>query len=318
MTKPTRPTPERPWSFPRPAPGPMSARFTRPATMPSDDTFPAYIARNLKWAKGNRAFSWMHTKLLTRFAHLRLHQPWVDTDGPVFMGKNCDIMAAHGIGHMSFGKWIWIGNGCAIRCHEGHLRIGDKTVFGSNNVINAYLDIEIGRECIFADWIYITDFDHVFDNPHLPIRSQGIRTSPVKIGNGVWMGEKTSILRGVTVGDGAIIASHACVTKDVPPGAIVGGVPAKILKMRPGWEDGIPEQRKGHAGWGTTMTSDHSVPNAGWDDRPTENPEAHDTFPAPAPAAKAPAPSSLAPSLPPSIENAPTAKSEKLHPKNPS
>ena len=56
--------------------------------------------------------------------------------------------------------------------------------------------------------------------------------SPIVIGNGVWIGMRCLILDGVTIGDGAIVAAGAVVTKDVPPFAVVGGVPAKVLKYR--------------------------------------------------------------------------------------
>lgn len=208
-----------------------------------------FAVRNLSWIRERRAFTPNHAVLAARFAGLRLTQPWIETDGMTFLGKGVDLSARPGMGHISIGRFVWIGNNCALRCHEGHLRVGDKTVFGSNNVVNCYLDIEIGSECIFADWIYVCDFDHRFGDPHLPIRSQGIDVEPVRIGNGVWLGEKTTVLKGVTIGDGAVIASHAMVNKDVPPGAIVGGVPARILKYRPGWEDGVPEQHPGVKGW---------------------------------------------------------------------
>ncbi len=200
--------------------------------------FGEFAVRNAKWMSRNNAWTSNHAILLARFATLRIAQPWIETDGMLFFGRDTDIVARRGMGHLRFGRFVWIGNGCALRCHEGHLSIGDKTVFGSNIVVNCQLDIEIGRECLFADWIYIADFDHIFDEPHEPIRSQGIETSPIKIGDGVWVGEKSTILRGVTIGDGAVVGAHALVNRDVPPGAVVGGTPARILKMRPGWEDG--------------------------------------------------------------------------------
>ena len=208
-----------------------------------------FFVRNVRWARAHDAVTATHAVLLARYAQMRLTQPWIETDGVVFMGRNVDLTARRGMGHIRVGRFVWIGNGNAIRCHEGHLGIGDKTVFGSNNVVNCYLDVEIGAECIFADWIYLTDFDHRFEEPDVPIRSQGIDTSPVRIGDGVWIGEKATILRGVTVGEGAVIGSHALVTADVPPGAIVGGVPARVLKTRKGWEDGPPPQRHGGSGW---------------------------------------------------------------------
>ena len=54
---------------------------------------------------------------------------------------------------------------------------------------------------------------------------------PIKVGNNVWIGESARILSGVTIGDGAIIGANAVVTHDVPSGAVVGGVPAKVIKM---------------------------------------------------------------------------------------
>lgn len=208
-----------------------------------------FVERNVRWANRNDAWTLNHAVLLARYGMLKAGQPWIESDGVVFMGANVDIKARKGMGHLRFGKFVWIGNDCGIRCHEGHLSVGDKTVFGSNNVVNCYLDIEIGRECIFADWIYVCDFDHRFDDPHLPIRSQGIKVSPIKIGNGVWIANKVTITRGVTIGDGAVVAANAVVNSDVPPGAVVGGAPARVLKMRPGFEDAVPEQREGRRGW---------------------------------------------------------------------
>jgi acetyltransferase-like isoleucine patch superfamily enzyme len=54
----------------------------------------------------------------------------------------------------------------------------------------------------------------------------------VRVGNNVWIGYGASILRGVTIGDGAVVGTYAVVTKDVPANAVVGGVPAKVLRMR--------------------------------------------------------------------------------------
>jgi acetyltransferase-like isoleucine patch superfamily enzyme len=56
--------------------------------------------------------------------------------------------------------------------------------------------------------------------------------SPVKIGENCWIGEKATILRGVTVGDGCVVASHALVNRDLPPSVVAGGVPARVLKRR--------------------------------------------------------------------------------------
>ena len=79
----------------------------------------------------------------------------------VFLGKDVELHCRPGYGRMEIGRWVHIGDGNAIRCHEGSLRIGDKAVFGRQNVINCYLDIELGAATLVADWVYICDFDHV-------------------------------------------------------------------------------------------------------------------------------------------------------------
>ncbi|PWB24611.1 hypothetical protein DCO46_11265 [Flavobacterium sp. HTF] len=69
---------------------------------------------------------------------------------------------------------------------------------------------------------------HIFNGEHPDIVSKG----PIKVGNDVWIGAHSVILSGVTIGDGAIIASNSVINKDVPPYAIVGGSPARIIKYR--------------------------------------------------------------------------------------
>ena len=112
------------------------------------------------------------------------------------------------------------------------MRVGDKCVFGRDNTVNCFLDVEFGEGTIVADWVYICDFDHVTDDVHIPIKDQGIVKSPVRIGPDVWIGAKASVLRGTTVGRGCVIAAHAVVRGDVPEYSIVGGIPARVLKDR--------------------------------------------------------------------------------------
>ena len=80
----------------------------------------------------------------------------------VFVARSAEVYCRRGLGQMEIGRWVWIGEGNALRCHEGYFRVGDKVVLGGNNTMNGYLDIDVGDDCIFADWIYVTDFDHVY------------------------------------------------------------------------------------------------------------------------------------------------------------
>ena len=112
------------------------------------------------------------------------------------------------------------------------MRVGDKCVFGRDNTVNCYLDVEFGEGSIVADWVYVCDFDHVYDDVTIPIKDQGIVKSPVRIGPDVWVGTKVTVLRGTTVGHGSVLAAHAVVRGDIPPMSVVGGVPGRVLKDR--------------------------------------------------------------------------------------
>ena len=105
-------------------------------------------------------------------------------------------------------------------------------MFGRDNTVNCYLDIEFGAATIVADWVYVCDFDHVYTDVNLPIKDQGIVKTPVRIGPDCWIGVKATVLRGSVVGEGCVLAAHTVVRGAVPPRSIVGGVPGRVLKDR--------------------------------------------------------------------------------------
>jgi acetyltransferase-like isoleucine patch superfamily enzyme len=187
---------------------------------------------SLKWVVRNRAWSWWYLVRYWRFFWFKLRNPHVITEGFVFIGRRCELYARRGYGQLIIGKWVHVGEENRLRVHEGSLRIGDKTVFGRDNTINTYLDIEIGGACIIADWVYICDFDHVFEDINLPIKDQGLVKSPVRIGPDCWLGAKVTVTRGTFVGSGCVLAANSVVRGSVPAGSVVGGVPARVLKDR--------------------------------------------------------------------------------------
>ena len=186
----------------------------------------------VRFAVERRMYTNQYRRLFARYLWRRIVDRHVTYQGVVFTGKRVEFHARPGYGRLVLGPWCWIGNDNKLRAHEGQLTLGPKVVMGRDNVINAYLDIEVGGASILADWIYICDFDHRFDRLDIPIKDQGIAKSPVRIGRDVWIGEKASVLRGVDVGDGSVIASHCLVNKDVPPFSIVVGVPARVVRSR--------------------------------------------------------------------------------------
>jgi acetyltransferase-like isoleucine patch superfamily enzyme len=155
---------------------------------------------------------------------------WI-SDGPFFLGKGLELKIEPG-GEIRFGRFVWIGEGTKIRCHEGIVEIGAKTVMGQECTISAYQRVRIGEQCVIADQAMFIDFDHGVVEVERPIRLQGIYKRDVEVGNNVWIGYGACVLRGVSIGDNSVIGTNAVVTKDVPANAIVGGVPARIIRMR--------------------------------------------------------------------------------------
>ena len=152
-------------------------------------------------------------------------------DGLAFIGPGVVLQIGKNA-RVELGRWSWLGHGTKIRCHEGVVSIGAKTVMGQECTISAFQHVSIGRECVIADRVMLIDFDHGMVEVERPIRLQGIYKRDTRVGNNVWIGYGACILRGVTVGDNAVIGTNAVVTKDVPANAVVGGVPARVIRMR--------------------------------------------------------------------------------------
>ena len=153
------------------------------------------------------------------------------TDGLVFFGRGLELQIAPRA-RVEFGRFVWIGDRTKIRCHEGVVEIGDKTVMGQECTISAYQRVRIGEQCVIADRAMFIDFDHGVVEVERPIRLQGIYKRDVEVGSNVWIGYGACILRGVRVGDNAIVGTNAVVTRDVPANAVVAGAPARVIRMR--------------------------------------------------------------------------------------
>lgn len=203
---------------------------------------------SLRWVLANRAYTPWYLVRYWRLAKFRLANPHIVLRGMVFLGKRVEVHATPELGRMEIGRWVHIGDGNAIRCHEGSLRIGDKVVFGKDNVVNTYLDIEIGESTLVADWCYICDFDHRMDDVTMPIKDQGIVKSPVRIGPDTWIAAKVTVLRGTRVGRGCVLGAHAVVRGDIPDFGIAVGAPAKVVKNRKqAWDDAAAERARHEA-----------------------------------------------------------------------
>ncbi|MBD2001064.1 acyltransferase [Leptolyngbya sp. FACHB-541] len=113
--------------------------------------------------------------------------------------------------------------------------IGTQTYINRNTFLDASLSIIVGRQCAIGPNCYITDHDHGLE-ANLPPLEQPLISKPTCISDRVWLGANVTILKGVTIGNDAVIGAGSVVTKDIPERAIAVGVPAKVIRHRDGNE----------------------------------------------------------------------------------
>ena len=187
-----------------------------------------------RFMRRHRMLNLKYGRLILRLLRRRFLTPAgrrLRTDGLAFIGPGVALEIGRK-GRIELGRWSWVGHGTKLRCHEGVISIGAKTVLGQECTISAYQHVSIGRECVIADRVMLIDFDHGVVEVERPVRLQGIYKRDVRVGNNVWIGYGACILRGVTIGDNAIVGTSAVVTKDVPANAVVAGMPARVIRMR--------------------------------------------------------------------------------------
>lgn len=115
-----------------------------------------------------------------------------------------------------------------------NIDIADNVFIGRGTIIDANRSIRIGENTFIAPYCHITDSSHSFADSNLPIRLQGCEYKPIVIGADVWIGAHVVILAGITIGNGCVVGANSTVTKNVPPGAVIAGSPARIIKYRAG------------------------------------------------------------------------------------
>jgi maltose O-acetyltransferase len=144
-------------------------------------------------------------------------------------------------GDIIFGDTVWMFGHLASQNH-GKIVFGDFSKIGGNSMITAVKSVTIGDYTAIGDNVFITDNNEHSINPEdrLIMRTKHdfhpyrlwrySDSKPVVIGRNVWIGSRSRINKGVTIGDNSIVAAHAVVTKDVPPNSIAAGNPARIVK----------------------------------------------------------------------------------------
>jgi len=151
----------------------------------------------------------------------------------VTIGKNCQFL---GYSEISIGKGTIIGknswlNVC-IRDGQKRIVIGEKVLIGKDTMLSTGGNLSIGDYCVFAPNVFVSDADHVFQNPYRPIMSQGaVLNKSISIGLNCWIGKNACIFGAISVNPCTIIGANSSLNFNTPGFCIVAGSPARIIGM---------------------------------------------------------------------------------------
>jgi acetyltransferase-like isoleucine patch superfamily enzyme len=124
--------------------------------------------------------------------------------------------------------------GCCLDVRQGKVTIGGNTKINGGTQILCKQSVTIGADCHLAQDVLVRDDD---GHPHGPAGTQPEnRPEPVVIGDGCWVGQRAMVLKGVCLGRGSVVAAGAVVTHDVVPGALVAGIPARLVRENEIWQ----------------------------------------------------------------------------------
>lgn len=176
---------------------------------------------------GQRISCWLGYRLAARHKAVELDKTCLISpnarihprDGSIRIGKSCSVAP----GAVIQGN-VTLGENCSVQAYS--------VLVGYGNAQNPTGEIRIGNNVRIAPHVMMIAANHVYRDPTVPICQQGLDPKPIVIEDDVWIAGRVSILAGVTVGKGSVIAAGAVVTKDVPPYSVMAGVPAKRIKER--------------------------------------------------------------------------------------
>lgn len=181
-----------------------------------------------------RALQWLFRSAEAVFALL----PAVAGRGLLSIGRSSNSGLARGLRYLALrriaeqcGEIVDVRAYCFLIAPE-RLSIGSRVSIHPFTYIDATGSISIGDDVSIAHGVSILSTEHAFTDRTIPIRDQGLQSRPTTIGPNVWIGAGVRILAGTSIGEGCVVAAGAVVKGDIPQNAVIGGVPARVIKFR--------------------------------------------------------------------------------------
>ena len=148
------------------------------------------------------------------------------------IGAHCQLDAQTASGSIRIGDHCQLGPSAMLLAHGGAIELGDDCSVNPFCVLYGHGGLKIGNGVRIAAGTVIIPANHNFDEPDVPIHQQGVTAQGIVIEDDVWIGANVTVLDGVRLGHGSVIAAGAVVNHDVQPFSVMGGVPARLLKQR--------------------------------------------------------------------------------------
>ena len=154
----------------------------------------------------------------------------------IHIGRKCKIHADASIDAsrsdgIVFGDQVTLNRYAYVQSGGGAVRLGNRVEINNFSIVDGTGGVDIGDDTLIGPGVRIISYHH-HHAAGQAIRSQPSEGKPIHIGRDCWIGANAVILAGLTIGDGAVVAAGAVVTRDVPPGVVVVGVPATVKRIR--------------------------------------------------------------------------------------
>jgi len=190
---------------------------------------------NSGWTLWRQKWGWYHRDLLP-WRRIELHRRLAAAGAFARMPLHGEPLELLREGRLTVGEGVlfeplvWLTGG-----ESGRIDIADGALINIGVLIAALDHVSIGRNTMIANGCVITDANHRFDNPAVPLTHQGFSSKgPTRIGDDCWLGANVVVTSGVTIGDRCVVGANSVVTSDVPSHTVVAGTPAKQVGTVPG------------------------------------------------------------------------------------
>lgn len=143
-----------------------------------------------------------------------------------------ELLEALDEGRLTIGEGTLLEPGCWLTLAPGaRIEIGAGCFLNRNTMIAAMHSVRIGDHTMFANGCFVSDADHRFDDPELPVTQQGFSSKgPVEIGDNCWFGVNCVVTSGVRIGARCVVGANSVVTRDLPAATIAAGAPARVIR----------------------------------------------------------------------------------------